>query len=165
MTEQRNHPVPEDGTTESPGTFMALTFELHGERFAVEVANVHEVIDPLPLTLVPNSDPFAPGLINARGAVVPVLDLQHRLGFTRSEQTPDTRFVVLEAELGEDRTKFALIADSVHEVVEIDEARIQPAPELGMKWQPEYIRGIAQKDNRLVIFLNKETIFRPRQAA
>lgn len=147
------------------GSFMALTFELNGERFAVEVANVHEVIDPLPLTIVPNADPFAPGLINARGAVVPVLDLQHRLGFSRREQTPDTRFVVLEAELDEDRTKFAIIADSVHEVVEIEESRIQPAPELGMKWQPEFIRGIAQKDDGLLIFLNKETIFRPRVAA
>ena len=65
---------------QNANSFMALTFELHDERFAVEVANVHEVIDPLPLTLVPNADPFAPGLINARGAVVPVLDLQHRLG-------------------------------------------------------------------------------------
>jgi purine-binding chemotaxis protein CheW len=145
----------------SNGTsFMVLTFELEGERFAVEVANVHEVIDPLPLTIVPNSDPFAPGLINARGSVVPVLDLQHRLGMVRREQTSDTRFVVLETEVDEDRTKFAMIADSVHEVIEIEETAIQPAPELGMKWQAEYIRGIAQKDDRLLIFLNTQTIFR-----
>lgn len=133
MTEQLTSASADHDKVETTGTFMALTFELHGERFAVEVANVHEVIDPLPLTIVPNADPFAPGLINARGAVVPVLDLQYRLGFTRNEQTPDTRFVVLETDIGEDRTKFALIADSVHEVVEIEESRIQPAPELGMK--------------------------------
>lgn len=147
-------------STPNGSSFMVLTFELEGERFAVEVANVHEVIDPLPLTIVPNSDPFAPGLINARGAVVPVLDLQHRLGMVRKEQTPDTRFVVLETEVDEDRTKFAMIADSVHEVIEIEESAIQPAPELGMKWQSEYIRGIAQKDEMLLIFLNTQTIFR-----
>lgn len=146
-------------------TVMALTFELHSERFAVEVANVHEVIDPLPLTLVPNADAFAPGLINARGSVVPVLDLEHRLGVERQEQTPDTRYIVLETEIDQDRTKFALIADSVHEVIEIEESQIQPAPELGMRWRPEYIRGIAQKDNGLLIFLNNETIFSPRLAA
>ena len=168
MTEQKTPPPGEqtvNGTGSDGGCFMALTFELQGERFAVEVANVHEVIDPLPLTVVPNADPFAPGLINARGAVVPVLDVQYRLGLARKEQTADTRFVVLETEDGEDRTKFAIIADSVHEVIEIEESRIQPAPELGMKWEPEYIRGIAQKDNGLLIFLNKETIFRPRAAA
>ena len=58
-----------------------------------------------------------------------------------------------------------MVADSVHEVVEIDESTIQPAPELGLKWQPEYIRGIAEKDSRLLIFLNTETIFRPSPAA
>ena len=160
------HAEAQTATIETPktaanGTFMALTFELDGEFFAVDVANVHEVIDPLPLTIVPNADPFAPGLINARGSVVPVLDLQHRLGMKRSEQTPDTRYVVLETDDGEDRTKFAMIADGVHEVVEIDEAEIQPAPELGLKWEPEYIRGIAQIDKALLIFLNTETIFRP----
>lgn len=143
------------------GTFMALTFELDGELFAVDVASVHEVIDPLPLTTVPNADPFAPGLINARGAVVPVLDLQHRLNMQRREQTPDTRFVVLETDDGEDRTKFAMIADGVHEVIEIEESGIQPAPDLGLKWQPDFIRGIAQKGDALLIFLNTETIFRP----
>ena len=153
-----------DNVAAAPGgdsSFMALTFELHGERFAVEVASVHEVIDPLPLTIVPNADPFAPGLINARGAVVPVLDLEHRFGMRRSEQTQDTRFVVLEAEIDDDKTKFAMIADSVHEVIEIEVGSIQPAPELGLKWQPEYIRGIAEKDQQLLIFLNTETIFRP----
>ena len=146
---------------QADSSFMALTFELHGERFAVEVASVHEVIDPLPLTIVPNADPFAPGLINARGAVVPVLDLEYRFGMPRSEQTQDTRYVVLEAEIDDDKTKFAMIADSVHEVIEIEESTIQPAPELGLKWQPEYIRGIAEKDQKLLIFLNTETIFRP----
>lgn len=144
-----------------PQSFMALTFEMDGERFAVDVANVHEVIDPLPLTIVPNADPFAPGLINARGAVVPVLDLQHRLGMSRGDNTSETRFVVLETNIDEDQTKFAMIADSVHEVIEVEEAQIQPAPELGMRWRPEFIRGIAQKDSSLLIFLNAETIFKP----
>lgn len=152
-------------TVPSEAVFMALTFELQGEVFALQVANVHEVIDPLPLTRVPNADPFAPGLINARGAVVPVLDLQHRLGMTRQETTTDTRFVVLETDINEDRTKFALIADSVHEVVEIDPASIQPGPELGMKWPTEYIRGIAQRNGNLVIFLNTDIVFNPSNSA
>lgn len=158
-------PEQTEAPTDAKRSIMALTFELHSERFAVEVANVHEVIDPLPLTLVPNADPFAPGLINARGAVVPVLDLEYRLGVERREQTADTRFIVLETEIDDDRTKFALIADSVHEVIEINESQIQPAPELGMRWKPEYIRGIAQQDRGLLIFLSNETIFRPSEAA
>ena len=152
-------------TTADDNMFMALTFELDDEVFAVEVVHVHEVIDPLPVTFVPNADPFAPGLINARGAVIPVLDLQHRLGMERRSETQDTRFVVLETVLGEDRTKFAMVADSVHEVVELEERAIQPAPELGMKWPAEFIRGIVQRDGNLVIVLNTDTAFRPDVAA
>jgi len=152
------------GQRETSRSFMALTLELNGELFAVEVANVHEVIDPVPPTLVPNADPFAPGLINARGAVVPVLDLQHRLGMPRTERTPDTRYVILESMIADDRTKFALVADSVHEVIEIEERQIQPAPELGLRWPPEFIRGIAQRGDNLLIFLNTQTAFQPQPA-
>lgn len=161
-------------TAATPGTqgiravgksFMALTFELHGEVFAVDVAHVHEVIDPLPLTLVPNADPFAPGLINARGAIIPVLDLQYRFGTRRQQETADTRYIVLETVIGEDRTKFAMIADSVHEVVELYESAIQPAPELGMTWPPEFIRGIVQRDGTLIILLDTDATFSPVNAS
>ena len=143
-------------------TFMALTFDLDGERFAISVKNVQEVIDPLEMTQVPNADPFAPGLINVRGAVVPVLNLQHRLGIRETEKTADTRFVVIEAIIDEDRTNFAIIADSVHEVFEVDENKIHPAPALGMKWPAEYIIGINQRDESMIVFLDTEEIFKPR---
>lgn len=146
-------------------SFMALTFELHDEVFAIEIAHVHEVIDPLPVTQVPNADPFAPGLINARGAIVPVLDLQYRLGMQPKPQSPETRFVVLETVIGEDRTKFAIVADRVHEVVELDDWAIQPAPELGMQWPSEFIRGFVQRNGALVILLNTDTAFGPDIAA
>lgn len=146
-------------------SFMALTFELEGEVFAVAVAHVHEVIDPLPVTHVPNADPFAPGLINVRGAVVTVLNLQHRLGMERGQATQDTRFVVLEMQLGEERPKFAMVADRVHEVVEIALDTIKPAPELGMRWPAEFIRGIVQSPKGLVILLDTESVFCPSQAA
>ncbi|MEM0989665.1 MAG: chemotaxis protein CheW [Pseudomonadota bacterium] len=156
--------MPETQNPEGQGsdeTFMALTFELQGERFAVDVGIVQEVIDPLPVTVVPKTDPFAPGMINARGSVVPVINLKHLLGMPTTEQTAETRFVVMETEFGEDRTRFAVIADSVHEVMEINESRIQAAPELGMKWPPDYIRGIANTANTLLIFLNPKTVFQP----
>ncbi len=150
-----------EAATLASNTFMALTFDLDGERFAISVKNVQEVIDPLEMTLVPNADPFAPGLINVRGAVVPVLNLQHRLGIRKSETTADTRFVVIEANIEDDRTNFAIIADSVHEVFEVDENRIHPAPALGMKWPSEFIIGINQRGDDMIIFLDTEELFRP----
>ena len=156
-----NDEAPDANDDKSSSTFMALTFDLDGERFAISVKNVQEVIDPLEMTMVPNSDPFAPGLINVRGAVVPVLNLQHRLGVAENERTTDTRFVVIEAVIDEDQTNFAIIADSVHEVFEVEESNIHPAPALGMKWPSEYIIGIAQRDENMIIFLDTELIFKP----
>ncbi len=155
------HETPETPSEPAGASFMALTFELDGERFAVDVGIVQEVIDPLPVTTVPTAPAFAPGLINARGTVVPVLDLQQRLGMESTDRTSETRFVVMEAEIDDDRTRFAVVADSVHEVVEIEEDRILPAPELGVKWPPDYIRGIAQRGETLLIFLNPQSIFQP----
>lgn len=159
VSEQDANAAPSD--VDAGSSFMALTFDLDGERFAVSVKNVQEVIDPLDMTMVPNADAFAPGLINVRGAVVPVLNLQHRLGVKETERTADTRFVVIEAIIDGDRTNFAIIADSVHEVFEIEESKIHPAPALGMKWPFEYIIGIAQRDDCMVIFLDTEVIFKP----
>lgn len=163
--EQSELTIEQDAGTEvadlTSSTFMALTFDLDGERFAISVKNVQEVIDPLEMTQVPNADPFAPGLINVRGAVVPVLNLQHRLGVRECEVTADTRFVVIEAVIDEDRTNFAIIADSVHEVFEVDENKIHPAPALGMKWPSEYIIGINQRGDNMIIFLDTAELFRP----
>ncbi len=163
MTEEaQNTPAEATSTTSNARAFMALTFELDREVFAIDVAMVNEVIDPLPLTVVPNADPVAPGLINARGSIIPVLDLQHRLGMRERETTEDTRFVVLDAPVGDDQTKFAVVADCVHEVIEISEDTIQPGPELGIRWPHEFIRGIAEREGQLIIFPNIETVFAPQ---
>lgn len=158
--------MPSNANASTAGsTRMVMTFELQSEVFAIDVANVHEVIDPLPLTPVPNSGSFAPGLVNVRGAVVPVLNLQHRLGMPEHEQSQDTRFVVLEADTGDGPAKFAVIADSVDEVVELPADAIQPIPELGLRWPTELIEGVAQLDERLIILLNQQTAFRPAFAS
>ena len=159
VVELSRNAVP--GGAEDTGSFMALTFDLDRERFAVAVRHVQEVIDPIEMTVVPNADPFAPGLINVRGAVVPVLDLQHRLGLTKHDQTPDSRYIVFETTVRDDRAKFAIIADGVHEVFDADRSSIQPSPDLGMRWPAEFIQGITRKDGALRIFLNAEMIFQP----
>lgn len=144
---------------------MYLTFHMHGEIFAIEVARVHEIIDPLPMTPVPNADPFAPGLINVRGAVVPVVDMRRRLGMPDTERTADTRFVVLEVTIAEELTKIALVADRVDQVLELRGTMIEPVPELGIRWPSEYIAGVAKVEGNLLILLDILTLFRPQMRA
>lgn len=148
----------------SSGRMTILTFRLMGEIFALAVERVHEIIDPLPITLVPRTDPFVPGLVNVRGSVVPVADLRHRLGMPPADATEDSRMVVLDVLIEETATKVALLADAVDQVSEIDCSRIEPVPEIGMRLPPRFLAGVAKRDGDLIILLRVETVFEPPQS-
>lgn len=160
MTEQAMEAAAE-GAAEG----MALTFTLEGETFAVDVAIVDEIIDPLPVTRVPNADPFAPGLINVRGSVAPLIDLRRRLGMRPAGTTETSRVLVLDLAVEGEATKVALMADDVDDIVETSLDEIVPVPELGVKWPVEFIKGVAKKNGALVMLLNEETAFPPRGRA
>lgn len=148
-----------------PGTgrMTILTFRLMGEIFALAVERVHEIIDPLPVTRVPRTDPFVPGLINVRGSVVPVADLRHRLGMPPSETTEHSRMVVLDVLIEDTPTKIAIVADAVDQVSEVDGSRIEPVPEIGMRFPARFLAGVAKRDGELIILLRVETVFEPPQ--
>ncbi|MEL6216897.1 MAG: chemotaxis protein CheW [Pseudomonadota bacterium] len=148
---------------QQPGAMTILTFRLMGEIFALAVERVHEIIDPLPVTLVPRTDPFVPGLINVRGSVVPVADLRQRLDMPPAEATEHSRMVVLDVLIEDTPTKVALVADSVDQVSEVDGSRIEPVPEIGMRFPPRFLAGVAKRDGELIILLRVETVFEPPQ--
>lgn len=140
---------------------MALTFSLQGETFAIPVAYVDEIIDPLPVTRTPNADAFAPGLINVRGAIAPFVDLRHRLGMKPAGPCDTSRVLVLDLVVAGESTKVALMADAVDDITETSLSDLEPVPELGVRWPTEYLKGIAKKDGALVILLDVETAFAP----
>ncbi|WP_434612800.1 chemotaxis protein CheW [Tabrizicola sp. M-4] len=143
-----------------------LTFGIAGECFAIPVALIHEVIDPLPVTPVPNAAEHAPGLINVRGIVTPVLDIRRKLRMPqRSQQSDGGRLIVLELPVEEVVTRVALAADTVIGVVDADGLTLDAVPELGARWPKAYVRGVAQLDDRLVVLLNTETLFSPDENA
>ncbi|MEM9145386.1 MAG: chemotaxis protein CheW [Pseudomonadota bacterium] len=147
----------------SQGRMTILTFRLMGEIFALAVERVHEIIDPLPVTLVPRTDPFVPGLVNVRGSVVPVADLRQRLEMPPAEATEHSRMVVLDVLIEDTATKVAIVADSVDQVSEVEGSQIEPVPEIGMRFAPRFLAGVAKRDGDLIILLRVETVFEPPQ--
>src|ERR1700722_12654017 len=87
-----------------------LTLSLDGEIFAVEATHVHEILDLVPITEVPNSQPFVSGLINVRGKVVPLADLRLKFGMEQKPSTIDTRIVVIEIDLDGVPTTVGILA-------------------------------------------------------
>lgn len=144
------------------GPQMMLVFALSGECFALPVSAIHEVIDPLPVTPVPNAPPHAPGLINVRGIVTPVVDVRLRLRMARPAQSDrSARFIVLDLPVRSLPTRVAIEADAVHEVIEADTTRLEPVPDLGARWPEAFVHGVARHNGGLVVLLNPETLFAP----
>ncbi len=139
-----------------------LVFGLAGEAFALPVSTIHEVIDPLPVTPVPNAPPHAPGLINVRGIVTPVVDVRLRLRIPPAGTGAGAgRIIVTELPVDGTITRVAIRADAVHEVIEADPAALEPIPDLGTRWPPQFVRGVARHDGALVVLLDPETLFAP----
>jgi purine-binding chemotaxis protein CheW len=131
-----------------------LTFSLNGQAFALEASYVREILDLVPVTEVPTSSPFARGLINVRGKIVPLADLRYKLGMEERPPTIDTRVVVIEADLEGDLTTIGLLAEKVHEVTSIMPAEMEETPKIGMVWRHEYIHCIAKRNEDFVVVLD-----------
>jgi len=137
----------------------ALTLRLDDELFAIEAQSVREILDLVPVTEVPNASPFAAGLINVRGRVVPLADLKVAFGMHRAKADQDTRIVVIETEIGSEPTVVGILADKVYDVTDIEPAAIEEAPRVGMRWRPDYVRGIGKRQGSFIIIPDLNRIF------
>jgi purine-binding chemotaxis protein CheW len=142
----------------------ALTLRLQDELFAVEAESVREILDLVPITEVPNASPFVSGLINVRGRVVPLADLRVMFGMDRPEPDEDTRIVVMEIDVDREPTVVGILADKVHDVTDIEAASIDEAPKVGMRWRPEFIRGIGKRNGGFIIIPDLGRIFETQGA-
>jgi len=133
-----------------------LTFTLGGELYALGILSSKEIIDYGNLTEVPMMPAFVRGVINLRGSVVPVVDLQARFGKGATPVAKRTGIVIVEA-AGDDEDSsqdLGIIVDAVNEVVEISQEDIEPAPSFGTGIRPDFISGMAKRNGRFVILLN-----------
>jgi purine-binding chemotaxis protein CheW len=136
-----------------------VTMRLGEELTAIPAGCLREILEPVPVTRVPNADAFAPGLINVRGVVVPLADLRVALGIGHSADTEDTRMLVLDVPVkGEDVT-VAIIANKVHDVTALDIGNMEDIPNIGMRWPPEFVRGISKWQEEFVLMPDLEAIF------
>lgn len=147
------------GTQPAETTMRALTLGLQEEVFAIEATSVREILDVVPITEVPNARAFVGGLINVRGRVVPLADLRVMFGMDRPPPDTDTRIVVIEIDLDGEPTIVAILADRVHDVTDIEAETVEEAPKVGMRWRPEYVRGIGKRAEDFIIIPDMGRIF------
>lgn len=107
------------------------------------------------LTRVPQSPPEVEGVINLRGKIIPVIDLRRRFGFEGKDKSTESRIVVVEV-----RGKVVgFIVDRVHEVLRIERAIVEPAPEMVCSIDSDFIEGVGKLEDRLLILLDLGRLF------
>ena len=140
-------------------------FDLHARRGAItiSVAKVREVLEYTKITKLPRTADFMKGIINLRGAGVPVIDLRLKFGLPETPITKDTSIIVMDVEGGDGDVVVGALADAVHEVVDIEDADIEAAPRFGTRLAAEFIKGVGKKDELFIIILDIDLIFNAQE--
>jgi purine-binding chemotaxis protein CheW len=144
---------------ESAVSTQYLTFKLGEEIFALDVAEVREILDFTTVTKVPRTPPFMRGVINLRGSVVPVMDLRLKFGMSSTEQTVNSCIIVVEMTMEGDQVVIGVLADAVQEVIDMEPEQIEPAPRIGTKLNMDFILGMGKHNGSFMMILDIDKIF------
>jgi purine-binding chemotaxis protein CheW len=136
-----------------------LTFFLGKEMYAADILVIKEILQFGDITEVPMMPPYLRGVINLRGAVLPVIDLAYRLGKGLTTEGKRSCIVILEVQLGGQAVNVGVMVDSVSAVIDIAKNQIDAAPALGGTVRTDFIAGIGKLESGFVIILNVEHIF------
>lgn len=140
-------------------TARYLTFRLGGELFAINVFKAREVLDLSHITRVPTSPSYLRGVVNVRGNAIPVVDLRSKFGLPATADTLNSRIIVMELQIDGETIIVGGLADSVHEVIELEPHEINDPPSLGMRWRTDLILGMGRRDDQFTIILDIERVF------
>jgi purine-binding chemotaxis protein CheW len=152
MTVHGNAETKRDGA--APDEKQYVTFKIAEENYGVGVLKVQEIIGMTEIVYVPNSPDFMKGVINLRGSVVPVVDMRKR--FHMEERAYDMFTVIIIVEVK--GILVGMLVDSVSDVVGIAQTDIQDTPHFTAKIDSEFIAGIGQVHEKLVIILDIDKI-------
>lgn len=128
-------------------------FQVAGEEYVVDIMRVREIIRPVPVTPVRQGPRFVEGVINLRGAVIPVVDMRRRFGL-EATTSPHRKIVIMSI----DRRTFGLFVDRVTEVIRVPQSSIRPAPGLLESDRAPFFLGVCRYEGRELILLNVKNI-------
>lgn len=131
-------------------------FSVGGERFAVDISDIHEINRYEHINRMPELPGNVLGVIDLRGAVIPVIDLGGKLGINGGEITRDTRIIIV----GFNEDKIGILVDSVSEVIRVPDDSLEKAPAITKSMSSEYIRGIIRNNGHITVVLDLARLFK-----
>jgi len=136
-----------------------VTFCLGDEIFALPVEVVREILDHEDPFKIPHGPEYLLGLRDVRGQGVPVIDLRLKLGMSRTVKSPHTRILVLDVPIRDRVLALGLVADKVFEVTPFRRDQIEDAPDIGIRWNSDYIAGVVRRDGGFVVIIDLARLF------
>lgn len=148
--------IQEQMSKQNDADNQILSFLLGDEQYGVDILRVQEIKGWERTTDIPNSPDYVMGVINLRGAVVPVIDLRVRFGLDKITYDESTVVIILRA--SDEQTGIqkiiGIVVDGVSDVHTIDTHSLQVSPEIAGNIHTEYVRGLATFDDKMVIVLH-----------
>jgi purine-binding chemotaxis protein CheW len=136
-----------------------LSFLVCGEKYAVNVSKVLEVLQKQYITKVPNAPSYIHGIINFRGDVVPVFETRGK--FSLPDRPDDLSYVIIVLDLSQENENFRIgaIVDKVKDVISIDDTEIKPVPRMSSSFKTEFLQGIYKLNEEFILMLDVEKVF------
>lgn len=134
-----------------------ISLRIGTEQCAISVYKVLEIILYGQITRVPNSSEFIPGVLNFRGAIVPVIDMAKRFNMNNTDN--DEKMVVVVDILNKDKNVLmGLLVNEVTDVIEFDYKSIKSVPDMGIKFNPEFLEGFIELGSKFIMVLNIDRV-------
>ncbi len=120
--------------------------------------SVREIRGWTPATPLPRSPGFVRGVINLRGAVLPIVDLASRLGFAATE--PTQRHVIIVAQIG--KQIVGLLVDAVSDILTVGDEMVQAPPDVASEMVRNFVQGLLAMDGRMISLISLDRVL-PKQ--
>ncbi len=137
-----------------------IAFRIGVQEFCVDIMVVREIRGWTPATPLPRAPGFVRGVINLRGAVLPIVDLANRLGFPPTE--PSRRHVIIVAQIG--KQIVGLLVDAVSDILTVGDDMIQPPPDVASEMVRNFVQGLLAVDGRMISLISLDRVL-PKQEA
>ncbi len=137
-----------------------IAFRIGEQEFCVDIMSVREIRGWTPATPLPRAPGYMKGVINLRGAVLPIIDLGARFGLRTSE--PTARHVIMVAHIG--GRMVGLLVDAVSDIIQLDEGAVQPTPDVASEEVRAFVKGIFAIDGRMISLIDLSLILPATEA-
>lgn len=147
------------------GQRQYLSFLLDNEEYGVDILRVQELRGWTPVTRMPDMPEYMQGVLNLRGAIIPVVDLRRRFGLKPVEYSSTTVVIVVKIDSGRTERVMGIIVDAVSETYTLDLEKIQPAPKVGSVINSDFITGLVAENERMIVLLDIDALMNSEEMA